>query len=126
MSGLSPKLPLTHDHEDGFYTLNKTHPELVKQNLKMVLLTNPGERMWDVDFGVGLPGFLFEPNIESTWGTIDARLHNQVAIYLPYLELEDVSFLKSEDGHFLTIRIRYRIKPLELFDELEVSSALPN
>ena len=38
MAGLSPKLPLQRDQVDGFYSLNKTHVELVKQNFKMLLL----------------------------------------------------------------------------------------
>ena len=125
MSGLSPKLPLTHSHTDGFYTLNKTHTEVVKQNFKMLLLTVQGERMWDVLFGVGLQTFLFEANVESIWGTIDSRIRNQVAIYLPYLELETIEYFPSDDRNFLTIKIRYRIIPLNLWDELEISE-IPN
>ena len=56
--GLSPKLPLTKDPQDG-YALNKEYVELVQQNLKMILLTAPGERIMEPEFGVGLRNYLF-------------------------------------------------------------------
>ena len=61
MRGLSPKLPLTRNSETG-YSLNKTYRDMVKQNIKMLLLTAPGERIMDSNFGVGLKTYLFELN----------------------------------------------------------------
>mgnify|MGYP000439218146 FL=1 len=61
MAGLSPKLPLTKDPQDG-YALNKEYVELVQQNLKMILLTAPGERIMEPEFGVGLRNYLFQNN----------------------------------------------------------------
>ena len=54
--GLSPKLPVSTDPIDG-YALNKTYAEVVTQNLKNLILTAPGERMMDVDFGVGIRNY---------------------------------------------------------------------
>ena len=53
MAGISPKLPISKNKEDG-YTLTKTYLESTQQNLKNLLLTVPGERMMDPDFGVGM------------------------------------------------------------------------
>ena len=50
--GLSPKLPMSLHPADG-YRLTKTYKEMVKQNIKMLILTCPGERMMDPLFGVG-------------------------------------------------------------------------
>ena len=60
--GLSPKLPLRRDFEDG-YSMNKNYREMVKQNVKMLLLTAPGERIMDPEFGIGLQTFLFENSL---------------------------------------------------------------
>ena len=65
--GLSPFLPLTEDNTDGPYKLNKIIPEVARQNLMMVLLTNPGEKMMDPTFGVGISRFLFEHSQEGIW-----------------------------------------------------------
>ena len=60
MRRTSPILPL--DLATG--TINSFSEEeiekMIKQNLKMILLTHPGERIMVPDFGVGLPRFIFE------------------------------------------------------------------
>ena len=54
MIGISPKLPLRVDSVDGFYALTKKITETLQQNLKMLVLTAPGERMMNPEFGVFL------------------------------------------------------------------------
>ena len=61
MNGIGPKLPLQRDDINGNYSLITSYAEEVKQNFKNLLLTAPGERMMNPDFGVGLRNFLFEP-----------------------------------------------------------------
>ena len=61
MQGFSPKLPLSLDPRDGFL-LTKSLPEVVAQNLRMLILTSPGERVMIPAFGVGLYNYLFELN----------------------------------------------------------------
>ena len=51
-SGLGAKLPLTIDSVFGPYNLLTDYNSLAQQNLKMLILTNPGERMMDTSFGV--------------------------------------------------------------------------
>ena len=46
MSGISVKLPISRDKTDGI-KLIKNYGELASQNLKMLVLTVPGERMMD-------------------------------------------------------------------------------
>ena len=76
-SGWGPSLPITRSDEDGF-KLTKEIKEQIKQNFKMLLLTIPGERTWDINFGIGLKKYLFEPNVESTHRTIALRIDEQV------------------------------------------------
>ena len=54
LQGISPQLPLVYSHTDGPYQLNKTLKDVVRQNLKMLILTAPGERIMVPEFGVGL------------------------------------------------------------------------
>ena len=72
MAGLSPKLPLVRDSNDGF-ALTKNLKEVAAQNFKMLILTNPGERIMDVNFGVGILGYLFENNSPETYDQIKSR-----------------------------------------------------
>ena len=126
--GLSPKLPFAIDERDG-HALNKTYPEMVLQNLKMILLTNPSERMMDPNFGVGLRRFLFEPNVKSTYGTIAAKIRKQVAKYMSFVQINDIKFESIETegagsmihGNLLKVRLEYTIGPISHKDTLDVS-----
>ena len=84
---LSPKLPLVYNETQG-YQMNTGFVELVLQNLKMIVLTSPGERIMDPDFGVGLKNYLFEQNVTATHGDINARIIKQAKKYLPSLRID--------------------------------------
>ena len=121
--GLSPKLPLSLDEQDG-YALNKTHRDMVKQNLKMLILTIPGERMMDPEFGVGLKTFLFEQNTRATQGEISARINRQLNMYMPFIEIVKLEFNNTETNpalneNYLSIRLEYWVEPLDKLDALD-------
>ena len=80
VSGISPKLPLSLDEQDG-YALNKTYREMAQQNLKMLLLTIPGERIMDPNFGVGIKTYFFEQNVKAVHDIIDRNINKQVETY---------------------------------------------
>lgn len=124
MAGFSPKLPLTLDSDDG-YALTKTLKEVAKQNFKMLVLTNPGERIMDPEFGVGISAFLFENNTPAVHSQIDARVREQVSKYLPFIEVQQISFNSSIENsnlsdNFLGVSIKYAIKRLNVGDVLEI------
>ena len=124
MAGFSPKLPLTLDTDDG-YALTKDLKELAKQNFKNLVLTSPGERIMDPEFGVGIKSYLFENNNVQTQGRIDARVRSQVQKYLPYINIESIQFDNIDvnpnvSENFLGIRILYTIKKLAISDVLEI------
>ena len=51
--GISVKLPFQRTNKDGPFALNKTLLDAVKQNFKGLILTQPGERIMDIDFVMG-------------------------------------------------------------------------
>ena len=87
--GFSPKLPLQPDSVDGFYRLNKTLAEVAKQNLKMVVLTAPGERILHPDFGVGARNYLFDTELEAQHN-LSNKIIDQVRQYVPFIEIIEV------------------------------------
>ena len=126
MAGISPKLPLTIGGEYGAYETTKTILEMVKQNFKNLLLTIPGERVMDPNFGVGLLKFLFEPDTGEVRSGIVDDVDNQTKIYMPFLEIIDISFAGEKEGADpgrLNMQIRYKITPLGVVDFLEITVA---
>ena len=124
VQGLSPKLPLSLDSADG-YTLIKTHKAMIKQNLKMLLLTSHGERVMEPRFGVGLRAYLFEQNISLTHNEIEAKINEQLNLYMPYVEIVELSFNDASENpnlseNYLNIKLEYFVKPLEELDVVDL------
>jgi len=124
MPGISPKLPLSIAPSDG-YSLNQTMPQVVQQNLKNLFLTNPGERMMDPAFGIGLKKFLFEPNLKATHNNIKVIATKQIKKYMPFITIQAIDITQdTDDGNALYISVKYLISPLNQTDllNLEVRS----
>ena len=125
MSGITPRLPLVIDGINGI-NLIQTYKDLVKQNVKNLLLTIPGERVMDANFGVGLKKYLFELDNESVRGRVRARIGQQVQKYLPYIRIVDISFDSNGtnqelDRNFLSVSVEYEIVPLSDVDNLDLT-----
>lgn len=126
MGWLAPSLPLRQSTETG-YVLVKDYTKLVKQNFKNLLLTVPGERMMDPNFGIGIKRFLFEIDSPLLYDRISSKVRQQVNRYLPYLDIENIIFNSATedptmDLNSLGVIIEYRIVPLELSDQLEITT----
>ena len=93
MKGISAALPLSTDGVDGPYTLNKNILEVARQNLKVLFFTNPGERVFNPKFGVGMRRRLFENNTLSLQTSIISRIRSQVGSYLPYVNILQINIL---------------------------------
>lgn len=124
-SGLTPRLPLIKGNSFD-YELISSYQELVRQNLKNILLTNPGERIMDVNFGVGLNSFLFEQDNQILYSKITGKISEQVSKYLPYVKINDVVFNSNFnnpnlDKNFLSVKVLYRVIPLNSNASIEIT-----
>tara|TARA_R110000744_G_scaffold32112_10_gene75207 strand:- start:3746 stop:4120 length:375 start_codon:yes stop_codon:yes gene_type:complete len=123
MASLGVKLPISKDDTDGF-TMIKDLRTLIKQNLKMIILTSPGERVMEPDFGVGLREYLFSNFGEDTFEIIDSNIRKQVSIFLPSIELNDIVFDDSAqlmDSNTLSITLTYSMPNIGIKDLLELT-----
>jgi phage baseplate assembly protein W len=127
MHGIGPELPLHRDERFGNYSLVTSYVKQVKQNFKNLLLTCPGERMMNPDFGVGLRNFLFEPRRDAI-SKIRQRLDGQVMRYMPFIKINKVQFNHdtkldiAEDLNSLSILIEYEVPSLNLATSLILAS----
>ena len=119
--GLTPKIPLSMADE-GSYTLLTELKDVAKQNFKNLILTEPGERIMDLNFGVGLMRYLFEQKGENTQRIIEGRIAQQASRYMPYINLNSVEFDSSEDeSNYLTVSIYYSIPSLNIEDFVSIT-----
>jgi len=127
MSGLSPKFPLAIDNSQGTYVNNTTLKEVIKQNFKNLLLTGPGERLMDNNFGVGLRRYFFEPMTSTTYSDIDERINLQAKRYMPFINVDRVDFNDQvTNNNLLGLSISYSIIPLREIDVLTIQESTLN
>ena len=131
LQGISPRIPLVYDSTDGPYQLNKNLKQTFNQNLKMLILTMPGERIMVPDFGVGLQGFLFEGVTGETLSRISTRIQEQISQYIPAINLTEITFITSDEDpniklNEVRVSIKYDILPYNGSNELIITSTMTN
>jgi hypothetical protein len=119
MATLGVKLPITRSDIHGYTMIGDFHT-LIRQNLKMLILTNPGERVMMPDFGVGIQTYLFQNFNELTYTQIENDIRDQVSKYLPVVNVNRVGFDNSSpDSSTLQIALEYSIPALNIRDLLQ-------
>mgnify|MGYP001309816894 CR=1 FL=1 len=97
---------------EAVFNSSYTTKEQVKSNLINLLLTSPGERLMNPDFGVGIRDLLFEQVIDKE--TVLIKITDGAQLYIPEIDIEDV-FIKRENNettpelHIVQISIYYKV-----------------
>lgn len=119
MSSIGVALPLLKDSSDGFQMI-KTLRQTVKQNLKMLLLTNPGERVMDPEFGVGVQMFLFSNFSENIQSQLYDKIVEQAKTYMPSVKISNITFIETDAGtNTFSFQVFYILRDAGLNDLLE-------
>ena len=126
---ISVKLPLVTDTKFG-YTMYATVSQSVSQNLKCLLLTNPGERVMNPDFGVGLRKYLFQNYSPETVKNMKINIRQQVQKYMPFISITEANIKFGDDlvenqdsisQNKMFVSISYAIQSICISDVLNVS-----
>ena len=101
-----------------------------RQNLKMIVLTNPGERMMDPDFGVGIRQYLFELENLGIQQDIITNIHTQTNKYLNSVQVLDIRFtdgsstpadaISIANSNAIYVQILFKILPLDSVNVLSL------
>ncbi|HEU0053718.1 MAG TPA: GPW/gp25 family protein [Longimicrobium sp.] len=85
-------------------------PDNVRECIRHVLLTEPGERVMLPDFGGGAGRFLFEPNTVSTRRRIQERIQDSLRRWEPRIALQAVTVDEDPDDPTAAIAtVRYQL-----------------
>lgn len=113
MTDINLKFPLQRGTSGAFET-NKTTLDAVKDDLKMLILTNHGERVVNTDFGANLRGLIFELRGPELRAAIADRINAAVEKWMPYVNIIDVEVQDATTTPYLNdnqvhIGIRFSI-----------------
>lgn len=82
----------------------------VREAIRVVLMTEPGERLYLPSFGAGLGRFLFEPNIASTHTLIAERIQGALQAWEPRVRVESVDVIADPaDPQAAIATLSYRL-----------------
>ena len=87
------------------------HEEDVRQSIRIILGTEPGERVMRPDFGAGLGAFVFEPINAMTMTRIRTLVHDALVDWEARIDVLDVTVTapRDRDGQ-LDIEVSYRVR----------------
>ena len=100
-------LPLRRDKFNDF-KMTKNSLEQAQHNLKNLLLTFPGERVGQPEFGSRLRELCFEQIDDELPERIEEEVKRAVSVWLPYINIIEIATL-TEDGdkNKIFVKIKY-------------------
>jgi phage baseplate assembly protein W len=83
----------------------------IRQAIRIILGTNPGERVMRPDFGAGLDEFLFDPLNTSTLSRVQVRVRGALVDWEPRIDVLEVKVTRDDGEHNkLLIVVGYRVR----------------
>lgn len=86
----------------------------IRESIRVILMTDPGERLMLPAFGAGLRGFLFEPNIPATHRLIQERVDFTLGRWEPRIDVVRVVVdADPDDAQQANVTIDYQLVATE-------------
>ena len=83
--------------ETGYFRQSFQTFDQIKSNIKNLLLTKKGERVFQPDFGSGIHDLLFNPATERFAEAVENTINEALEKWLPYVIVEDIDVDVSKD-----------------------------
>jgi phage baseplate assembly protein W len=97
----------------------------IREAIRIVLLTRPGERLFEPGFGAGLDRWLFEPNTASTRQLIKDRIAKSLAQWEPRIAVSSVEVEPDPaDATAAVATITYTLVATQTLERVSVTVTL--
>jgi phage baseplate assembly protein W len=85
--------------------------EDIRQSIRIILGTNPGERVMRPDFGAGMNALVFEPMSVATVETVKVRVREALVDWEPRIDVEAVNASADvAEPNKLLVDVTYRVR----------------
>ena len=95
---------------DGYFKTTKTTIDAIKNNIKLLLQTNQGERMFQPNLGMNLRNLLFEQMTEDLTIQIENNIVDVFERWLPFVELRNIDIENRNELSQVKINIEFNIR----------------
>ena len=94
---------------DGYFKTTKTTVESIKNNIRLLLQTELGDRLFQPNLGINLRGLLFEQVTEDIQIQIENNIVDAFNTWMPFVELRDIQVSNNSQNQ-INIKIIFNIK----------------
>lgn len=81
----------------------------IKNAVKNIVLTKPGEKLFEPNFGSRVTDLLFEPFDVIVQDQMKTEIRGALSLYEPRIEVQNVNVNSLESSYDLEVTIEYRI-----------------
>ena len=100
-------LPIKPD-DNNVFSLTKNSYDQVQHNLRNLLLTNVGERVYQPEFGSRLRELCFEQLDDTLPQRVEDEVRRAVNFWLPYVNIVEVETLTEQDNKSkIFVRVKF-------------------
>ena len=104
------KFPVAVDPTTGRIAMS-VHEQDIRESIRIILATAPGERVMRPDFGCGIHDLVFAPMNRATLGLFESRVRESITKFEARIEILDLEILTREaDKGKLEISMDCRIR----------------
>ncbi len=101
----------------GYFATTKTTMDAIKNDVKLLLMTQRGERLMQPFLGMDIRRFLFEQITDDTAIEIENDIVDTFQTWLPFVQLQDIEVdLGDQDRNQIKINVTFNVRnaPTEL------------
>jgi len=95
---------------DGYFKSTKTTIDSIKNNIKLLLQTHRGERVFQPNLGMNLRSLIFEPLDDEIIIQVENNIVDVFEKWLPFVALKNIEINRVEDLNQVNINIQFNIK----------------
>jgi|TARA_A100001391_G_scaffold201746_2_gene189531 phage baseplate assembly protein W len=104
-------LPIRRGNDkEGFFATTSTTIEAVKNNIRNLLNTNQGERLFQPNIGINLRQYLFGQITEETLLQIQESISSTFDFWLPFVQIQNINLKNGTNANSIVIDILFNIK----------------
>lgn len=114
--------PIGGSPNGGFFS-RTSNLNLIRSEVKQLLLTEPGERVMLPNYGIGLHRFAFEPLDEQTYEELSHDIHAGFLNYLPNVDIVSLGIFFSDSQNYKGIPglvVRLTVKPRDINQTIDI------
>ena len=95
---------------DGYFKSTKTTVDAIKNNIRLLLQTHRGERVFQPNLGMNLRSLIFEPLTEDITIQVENNIVDVFSRWLPFVDLRDIQVVRDDNLNQVNINITFSVR----------------